>query len=66
VHDDVDLYLIDPSGVEQARGYSGVSIFERASVTTPPALGVWTLRIKGYSIASGPQTVYWSRSLHGC
>ena len=64
--DDLDLYLIDPAGIERSRGYSGPSIWERASVTPAPAVGTWILRIKGYFLQSGPQTVYWSRSLKGC
>jgi hypothetical protein len=64
--DDIDLFLIDPAGIERARGYSGPSIWERVSYTSAPAQGTWTLRINGYFISSGPQTVYWSRSLRGC
>jgi serine protease AprX len=65
-HDDVDIHLLDPSGVERARGFSAVSVFERARVSGALATGTWTIRIKGYSIGSGPQSVYWSLSLRGC
>jgi hypothetical protein len=30
------------------------------------ATGTWTIRIKGFSVASGPQPVFWSLSLRGC
>jgi hypothetical protein len=65
-HDDVDIHLIDPSGVERARGFSAMSIFERARATGPLAVGTWTIRIKGFSIASGAQPVFWTTSLRGC
>jgi len=59
-HDDIDLYLIDPSGTERARGYSGVSVFERARVTGPLAPGTWTLRVKAYDVVDlFGQDVYW-------
>ncbi|HEY0582675.1 MAG TPA: S8 family serine peptidase [Chloroflexota bacterium] len=65
-HDDVDVHLIDPSGIERARGFSAMSIFERARVSGALASGTWTIRIKGFSIASGIQPVFWSTSLRGC
>jgi serine protease AprX len=66
-HDDVDVHLIDPSGTERGRGFSALSIFERARATgSPLATGTWTIRVKGFSITSGVQPVYWSLSLKGC
>jgi hypothetical protein len=65
-HDDVDVHIIDPSGTERARGFSGVSIFERTEYMAPLASGTWKVRIKGYSISSGPQTVYWAARVVGC
>jgi len=58
-HNDVDLSLIDPSGVTRASSISGVSVFERARAAGPLTGGVWTLRITGFS-GVGSQTVYWS------
>ncbi|MCB0255590.1 MAG: S8 family serine peptidase [Anaerolineae bacterium] len=58
-HDDIDVHLIDPGGIERAKGYSGVSIFERAQVPGNLASGQWTVRIRGYNVASGPQQVFW-------
>jgi hypothetical protein len=61
------VHLIDPSGVERAKGFSAMGVFERARASgSPLAAGTWKIRIKGFSIASGAQTVYWSSSLHGC
>ena len=66
-HDDIDIYLIDPSGKgPRTVGYSGFSVFERARVAGPLAVGEWTIRIKGYSVSSGPQDVYWTANVHGC
>lgn len=59
-HNDIDIHLIDPSGVEHARGYSSASVFERAAVDGNLQVGTWTLRIRGYSVRTGAQTVYWA------
>jgi hypothetical protein len=59
LHNDVDLYLIDPSGTQQALSYSGVSVFERASVSSGVTTGTWTLSVRAYAV-SATQTVYWS------
>jgi hypothetical protein len=59
-HNDVDLHLIDPGGVERAKGFSAVSIFERARVAGGLAAGTWTLRIRGYSVQTSSQMVYWA------
>lgn len=65
-HDDVDVHIIDPSSVERAKGYSAVSVFERTEYMAPLATGSWKVRVKGYSISSGPQTVYWAARVVGC
>ena len=59
-HNDVDIHLLDPSGVERARGYSAVSVFERTGVDGTLSAGTWTLRIRAYSVVTGTQTVYWA------
>ena len=59
-HNDIDIHLIDPNGVERARGFSASSVFERAAVEGPLQSGVWTLRIRGYSVPTGSQIVYWA------
>jgi hypothetical protein len=63
-HDDVDVRLIDPSGQQRARSVSVNSIFEFARVTGSLTPGLWTVRIEGYKIKSGPQKVYWTAAWH--
>ncbi|CAH1081526.1 S8 family serine peptidase [Candidatus Nitrotoga sp. 1052] len=59
-HNDIDVHLIDPSGIERAKGYSGVSIFERTGVNGALQAGTWVIRIRGYNVPTGSQTVYWA------
>ena len=57
-HNDVDLYLVSPSGAEYS-SLNTPSVFEKARATGSIS-GTWTLRIYGYSVPAGPQTVYWA------
>ncbi len=59
-HNDIDVHLLDPSGAERAKGYSAVSIFERTGVNGTLQTGKWIIRIRGYSVPTGSQTVYWA------
>lgn len=60
-HNDVDLHLISPTGARVAYSVSVPSVFERTSYESSAlATGTWKLRIRGYSVPAGPQTVYWS------
>jgi serine protease AprX len=59
-HNDVDLYLIDPEGVQRAFATSGPSIFERAKVDGDLILGTWILRVHGFNIQTAGQVVYWA------
>lgn len=59
VHNDIDLYLVDPAGVVRASSVSIPSVFERARVSGRVASGTWKLRIRGYNV-TGSQTVYWA------
>jgi hypothetical protein len=59
VHNDIDLHLVDPSGVVRASSVSIPSVFERARVSGRVASGTWKLRIRGYNV-NGSQTVYWA------
>lgn len=57
-HNDIDLHLIAPNGTQ----YSSIlelSVFERARGNGSFS-GTWTLRIHGYEVLAGPQTVYWA------
>ncbi len=58
-HNDVDLYLISPSGTMMDYSISTPSVFERARVSGELATGTWKVRIRGYSVPTGAQTVYW-------
>ncbi|MEU5632293.1 S8 family serine peptidase [Streptomyces rishiriensis] len=59
-HNDVDLHLVRPSsGSIQATSESVGGIWERCRVTGNVG-GGWLLRITGYRVSSGPQTVYWA------
>jgi hypothetical protein len=59
-HNDVDLSLIDPSGVVRDSSVSIPSVYERARVSGSVVNGTWKLRIRGYDVNLGPQTVYWA------
>lgn len=59
-HNDIDLRLVDPSGVERDFSISIPSVFERAEVVGAVPSGTWKLRIRGYSVPTGSQTVYWA------
>jgi hypothetical protein len=59
-HNDVDLSLVDPGGVTRDSSLSIPSVYERARVSGAVVNGAWKLRIRGYSVPSGPQTVYWA------
>jgi serine protease AprX len=56
-HNDVDISLIDPSGVRRAVSHSAESVFELARVNGPLAAGTWKLRVRGFDV-SGSQDVY--------
>jgi serine protease AprX len=59
-HNDIDLSLVDPSGVVRASSPSVNGVFERVSVNGPLTAGTWKLRIRGYSVPGGSQQVFWS------
>jgi serine protease AprX len=60
LHNDIDLYIVDPNGTVRSSSISVNSIFERVRVNGPVASGTWKLRIRGYNVPSGNQTVYWA------
>jgi hypothetical protein len=52
--------IFDPSGIERTKGYPGVSVFERTGVNGTLQTGTWVIRIRGYNVSTGSQTVYWA------
>jgi serine protease AprX len=62
-HNDVDLYLIAPNGTQVAFSDSGPSVFERARFSGPVQSGTWIVRLRGFSVPNGPQTVYWTAAV---
>jgi hypothetical protein len=58
-HNDIDLSVIDPTGYVKAYSQSTPSIFEFTTVSgaLTPA-GTWRVRLSGFSVPQGPQTVY--------
>jgi hypothetical protein len=59
-HDDIDLWLVDPAGTVSQRSLSVPSVFEKVRQrATPLAPGDWKIQIRGFTVASGPQDVYW-------
>jgi hypothetical protein len=63
-HNDIDLHLIDPGGTTRDMSISINSVFERARVTSPIPSGTWRVRIRGYDVNTGSQTVYWAAAAH--
>ena len=59
-HNDVDLSLVDAVGSTRDSSISISSVFERARVPGPVATGTWKIRIRGYNVPTGSQTVYWA------
>jgi len=59
-HNDIDLYLVDPAGNVRDTSYSISSVFERARLDGSVSSGTWKLRIRGYSVRTDSQTVYWA------
>lgn len=65
-HDDIDLRLFDPTGAQVASSISIPSIFERLQHRRELRPGTWKLQVRGFSVKSGPQTVYWVADARGC
>lgn len=59
-HNDVDLYVLNPSGVRVAHSDTGPGVWEKAQVPAGQLFsGTWTIRIQSYAVAS-PQRVYYA------
>jgi serine protease AprX len=59
-HNDVDVSLIRPNGTVATSSISSPSVFERVRVAGPVTPGTWKLRLRGFSVPTGSQTVYWA------
>ena len=59
-HNDIDLRLVRPDGSVADWSVSIPSVFERARADGAAATGTWKVRIQGYSVRGGRQTVYWA------
>ena len=59
-HNDIDLRLVDPGGTTRDSSISIPSVFERVRVAGAVSAGTWKVRIRGYSVPTGSQTVYWA------
>jgi serine protease AprX len=62
LHNDIDLYLVDPSGEAVAWSTSVSGVFEKARFGIGVIMnsGDWKLRIIGHSVPGGEQRVYWA------
>jgi hypothetical protein len=60
-HNDIDLYLYDPSGVQRHHSIMVDSVFESVELHTNLTPGTWKIGIHGYSVRAlaSPQTVYY-------
>jgi hypothetical protein len=59
-HNDIDLFLVDPSGNTRASSTSANSVYERCRLAGPVAQGGWKVRVRGFHVPFGIQTVYWA------
>jgi hypothetical protein len=62
-HNDIDLRIVSPSGVVMDSSISIPSVFERVRAAGNVATGSWKLRIYGYSVSGGNQTVYYNATV---
>lgn len=59
-HNNIDVYLIDPTGIPRAHSTSVTSIFERTGVQGSLTPGSWTVSIHGEEVQTQSQIVYWA------
>lgn len=62
-HNDIDLRIVSPAGVVMDSSISIPSVFERVRAAGNVATGSWKLRIYGYSVSGGSQTVYYNATV---
>ena len=60
-HNDIDLHLVAPNGSTRDVSLSIPSVFERVREQSGSLQnGFWKIRIRGFSVPTGSQTVYWA------
>jgi serine protease AprX len=59
-HNDIDLDLVRPNNSVATSSISSPSVFERVRVAGSITLGTWKVRVRGFSVPTGTQTVYWA------
>jgi len=60
-HNDIDLHLVAPDGSTKDVSLSVPSVFERVREQSGSLQnGSWKIRIRGFSVPTGSQTVYWA------
>jgi hypothetical protein len=62
-HNDIDLRIVSPSGSTMDSSISIPSVFERVRASGNVATGVWKLRIYGYAVSGGQQSVYYNATV---
>jgi serine protease AprX len=62
-HNDIDLRIVSPSGAVMDSSISIPSVFERVRAAGNVATGSWKLRIYGYSVSGGRQTIYYNATV---
>ena len=64
-HNDINLILLDSAGheVKSSTGVDGVFERETYEIPSPPASGIWTLRVEAKTVRCGPQDVFWTVGL---
>ena len=63
LHNNIDVYLINPAGATLRQGTSEDSIFERTGIPGSLTSGNWTIRVRGETVRTQSQTVYWAASV---
>lgn len=59
-HNDIDLSLVRPNNSVATSSISSPSVFERVRVAGSVTPGTWKVRLRGFSVPTGSQTVYWT------
>jgi hypothetical protein len=58
IHNDVDLTVVDPTGVVRGTSASVAGVFERVNIVGPLTPGTWTLQVHGFNVQDSAALVY--------